>query len=145
MNIKADKMRYQTNKSGYALVLLGLAISVAALFRIITPNTVVPNHLTALEIVINIILLLTTFLAAERCKIYEKKWAIISMIIAGIHVLRILFVPRNLFTKGQITFVQFSWIAALLIIAAVCIALGGFITLTKYYRILHKHLRELGE
>ncbi|MDY0075399.1 MAG: hypothetical protein RBR75_05965, partial [Acholeplasmataceae bacterium] len=83
MNIKADKMHYQTNKLGYALILLGLAFSVVALFRIITPTQIIPNHLIALEIVINIILLLLTFLTAERCKIYQKNWAIVSLVIAS--------------------------------------------------------------
>ncbi|MFA5525863.1 MAG: hypothetical protein WC992_03470 [Acholeplasmataceae bacterium] len=144
MNIKADKMRYQTNKLGYALILLGLAFSVVALFRIITPTQIIPNHLIALEIVINIILLLLTFLTAERCKIYQKNWAIVSLVIASIHLLRILFVPRNLLSKGQLTLSQFSWIMIFLIITATCIALGGYVTLAKHH-ILAKHLKEIGE
>ena len=91
MNIKADKMRYQTNSSAYSLILLGLALSVAALFAIITPSTIIPDFSTAIEILINIVLMLVTFLAAERCKFYERKWAIIVNVIAAVHILRIFY------------------------------------------------------
>ncbi len=144
MNIKADKMRYQTNSKGFGLILLGLAISVAALFAIITPSTVVPDFTTALEILINIVLLLVTFLAAERCKFYDQKWAKIVIIIAVVHVLRIFYVPSRLYANGQITLVHFLMVAALLLVSALFLVSGGLITMKKS-QILHDHLKEMGE
>lgn len=144
MNVKADKMRYQANKSGYALILLGMAISIVALFRIITPVTVIPDFSIALEIIVNIMLMLTTFLAAERCKFYQKTWAIVSFVIAGTHVLRIFYVPTQLLSKGQITTSQFMIIVLLLIASATSIIGGGLITWSKFHR-LHQHLKEIGE
>lgn len=144
MNIKADKMRYQTNSLGYGLILLGMAISVVALFRIITPPTIIPNFSIAVEIVVNIILMLMTFLTAERCKFYQKSWAIVSMVIAAIHVLRIFYAPAKLLSLGQITGVQFTVIVVLLISSATLLVFGGLITLNKHH-ILYKHLKEIGE
>jgi hypothetical protein len=144
MNTKADKMRYQNNKSAYSLILLGLAISIVALFSIITPPTIVPNLGIAIEILINIVLLLVTFLAAERCKTYSRQWAITSFVIAGIHVLRIFYMPTYLLANNQITYYQFTFIVIYLIASAVSISMGALITLRKHV-ILMKHLRELGE
>lgn len=144
MNTKADKMRYQTNKTGYSFILLGLAISIVALFSIITPPSIIPNLGIAVEILINIVLLLVTFLAAERCKAYSKQWAITSFVIAGIHILRIFYMPTSLVAKGQITYMEFLWIVIYLIAAAASISFGALITLRKN-AILMKHLRELGE
>jgi hypothetical protein len=144
MNVKADKMRYQPNKSGYSFILLGLAISIAALFSIITPTTVVPNFGTAVEILLNIVLMLVTFLAAERCKVYSRDWALITLVIAGIHILRIFLVPTQLVAKGQLSGWQFTGIVFMLVSTAVCLVLGALITLRKQ-GLLHKHLREIGE
>jgi hypothetical protein len=144
MNIKADKMRYQTNSSAYGLILLGLCFSVAALFAIITPSTVIPDLSTAIEILINIVLMLVTFLAAERCKFYERKWAIIVNVIAAVHVLRIFYAPTKLLAKGQITFFHFTMIVVLLLSSALLLIAGGMITLKKSH-VLHSHLKELGE
>lgn len=144
MNIKADKMRYQMNNLAYLFILLGMAVSVVALFRIITPKTIVPNFDTALEILINIVLLLLTFLTAERCKYYQKKWGIVSFVIAGVHVLRILYVPKSLLALGQITPLQFTTILLLLIASAAFLIVGGVVTIIRS-NILTNHLKEIGE
>lgn len=144
MNYKADKMRYQFNRYAYLFILLGMALSVVALFRIITPPTIIPDFGIAMEILVNIVLLLLTFLTAERCKAYQRTWGIVSFVIAGIHVLRIFLVPTTLLTKGQITGFQFLMIVIFLIASAAFITLGGVITLIKH-AILTKHLKEIGE
>ena len=73
-NIKADKLRYQTNSSGYSLVMLSVVLSVIALFTLITYDSygeftqsmrVIPNFRIGLGISIGIVLMLATFLAAE--------------------------------------------------------------------------------
>ena len=144
MNIKADKMRYQTNTSAFSLILLGLVLSVAALFSIITPSTIVPDFTTALEILINIILMLVTFLAAERCKFYDRKWAIAVIFIAAIHILRIFFVPTRLVANDMITASQYIKIILLLVGSAVALIFGAIITLRKHH-VLSQHMKEMGE
>ncbi|MDY0209977.1 MAG: hypothetical protein RBQ91_01040 [Acholeplasma sp.] len=143
-NIKADKMRYQKNSSAYGLILLGMAISVHVLFSIITPKTVVPSITTAAEILLNIVLLLVTFLAAEKCKAYDKKWGMYIFIVAAIHVLRIFFEPSSLLRKGQITGFAFTLIAIELIATAALFVIAGYITIKKHDK-LKAHLKELGE
>jgi hypothetical protein len=144
MNIKADKMRYQTNKTGYGLILLGLVFSVVSLFMLITPSTIVPNFGTAIEILVNIVLMLVTFLAAERCKFYSKNWATVSIFIAGIHFVRALITPISLFTLGQISFLIYILSTSFLITASIFILIGAKITLDKFH-ILSKHMKEIGE
>ena len=144
MNIKADKMRYQPNKGAYYLILLGLLISIVALFSMITPSTIVPNFNTVLEIMINIIIMLITFLAAERCKVYSRNWALVVIVIAGIHVLRIFWVPTQLVAKGEISRWQFTLIAIYLLATAASLIIGALITIKKN-QILMKHLKEIGE
>lgn len=143
MNIKADKMRYQVNKAGYRLILLGLSVSVVAMFRIITPVTVRPNAEIAIEILINIVLLLVTFLAAERCKFYSKNWAFGSIAIGLVHLARIFYVPKNLLAASMISQAQYTIITLLLILSAFFIMYGGYITWVKY-QILSKHMKEMG-
>ena len=143
-NIKADKMRYQNNSSAYWLVLLGMAISVHALFSIITPKAVVPGLTTAVEILVNIVLLLFTFLAAEKCKTYNRDWGIYLFVIAGIHVLRIFFEPSNLLRNKQLTGFQFSVIVTELVVVAVLFVIAGIITIKKHDT-LKTHLKEIGE
>jgi hypothetical protein len=143
MNVKADKMRYQLNKAGYGLILLGLSISVIAMFRIITPVTVRPNYEIAIEIMINIVLLLVTFLAAERCKFYSKNWAIGSIGIGMVHIIRIFYVPASLLRKEMLSYPQFVIIALLLVISSALIIYGGYITWVKY-NILSNHKKAVG-
>jgi hypothetical protein len=144
MNVKADKMRYQLNKAAYGLILLGLSLSVVAMFRIITPVSIIPNHEIAIEILINIVLLLVTFLAAERCKFYSKNWAFGSIAIGFVHLLRIFYVPTNLLQRGMLSSQQFIIIALLLVISALLIMFGGYITWVKY-RMLSNHMKALGK
>ena len=132
------------NNLAYMFILLGMAISVVALFRIITPKTIIPDFDIAIEILINIVLLLLTFLTAERCKYYQKKWGIVSFVIAGVHVLRILYVPKSLLALGQITSGQFAIIVLLLIVSAASLVFGGVLTIIRS-NILTNHLKEIGE
>jgi 4-amino-4-deoxy-L-arabinose transferase-like glycosyltransferase len=144
MNVKADKMRYQTNRLAHLLVLLGLAISILALFSIIIPTTVVPDFSIAVEILINIVLMLLTFLAAEKCKIYSLNWAIALFVIAGIHIARIFYVPTKLLIANMLSAGQFSLIVVYLVLSAGLLVLGGIITIQRHH-ILTKHLKEIGE
>ena len=144
MNTKADKMRYQTNKLGYRLILLGLAISVLALFSIITPSTVVSDFSTAVEILLNIVLLLITFLAAEKCKFYSLNWAISLFVIAGIHVLRIFYVPTKFLIANMLSPLQYTLIVTYLMASATLLVFAGIVTINRH-AVLTKHLRELGD
>jgi len=143
-NIKVDKMRYQKNNISYRLVLLGMALSVYTLFATITPKAVVPTLSTAIEILLNIILLLMTFLAAEKCRSYDKKWGIYLFIISGIHALRMFYEPLKLYRLGQLTSGQYTIIVDIIIATIALYVVAGVITIQKH-NALKAHLKEIGE
>lgn len=97
VNIKADKMRYQKNTSAYGLVLLSIATSLIALFTMINFDTfgsgegtmrVIPNLRVGVEIALGIVLMLSTFMAAEKVKYYDPTWSFFGLfILAGINFL----------------------------------------------------------
>lgn len=143
-NLKVDKMRYQNNGLSYGLILLALVLSIIALFVLITPATVKPGLTTAVEIGVNILLILITFLAAEKCKNYKKEWAITAFVIAGIHILRIFLEPLSQLRSGGISGWQFTIITVLLAATAALLMIAGIDTLNKSTK-LQKHIVELGE
>lgn len=143
-NLKVDKMRYQSNRSAYSFILLALVLNVVALFMSITPNTIVSDYLTAIDILANIIIMLLTFLSAEKCKVYDAKWSIGAFIIGFIMALQFFLYPTRVHQLGQLTNIDYVVIMVLLFGAAALMFVGGFITLKKH-KMLQKHLKEIGE
>jgi hypothetical protein len=143
-NIRVDKMRYQQNKLAYWFVLLAMSNQVVSLFATIIPRTIVPSFTTAIEILINITLLLLSFLAAEKVKAYNIKWAYGLLIISFCHLLRIFYEPLKLFRLGQISGGHYFLIIDLIIGSIVLLLVASFITIKKH-RALMAHLKELGE
>lgn len=143
-NIQVDKMRYQKNNLSYRLIILGMALSVWSLFAVITPKTVVPTLSTAIEILLNIILLLTTFLAAEKCRAYDKKWGIYLFVISAVHVFRLFYEPLKLLKLGQLSANRYEWIVYVIIVTVILYVSSGIITIQKHDA-LKKHLKEIGE
>ena len=95
MNIKLDKMRYQPNVLSYDLGFLAIAFNVLYLFAAL--NTLVPSLATAVKILLNIVLILMTFLAIEKCKKYSKEYSIILIAFGIISLLRLLYVPLQIY------------------------------------------------
>ena len=154
VNIKADKMRYQANSIPYLLVMLSVVISIIATFQLINYDTftlvvnsirVVPDLRIGIEIAIGIVMMLSTFLAAEKVKFYDHFWSNIGLfILAGVNIFRIFNIPVYAFNQGWIpqklvliTQAEFA-AAALLLIAA------GIIT-TRKIIILKHHMKELAK
>lgn len=153
-NLKVDRMRYQTNQIGYSLTLLSLAVSLVSLFTLITfneyssvenPIRVVPDYRIGIEISVAIILMLVTFLAAEKVRYYHPFWSCYGLfVLAGINVLRCFNIPAYAFEKGWIreqtkwvTMIEFAIAAALLIAA-------GILSLIKVIQ-LRRHLKAIGQ
>ncbi len=143
-NIRVDKMRYQQNKLAYWLVLLAIVNQIVSLFATITPRTVVPSFTTAVEILINITLMLFTFLAAEKVKAYSIKWGYGLLVISFLHLLRIFYEPLKLFRLGQISWGLYFLIIDAIIGSIILLAIASYITIKKH-RALMAHLKELGE
>ena len=97
MNIKLDKMRYQPNVLSYYLGFLAIAFDVLYLFAAL--NTLVPSLATAVKILLNIVLMLMTFLSIEKCKKYAKEYSIVLIVFGIISLLRLLYVPLTSLSK----------------------------------------------
>lgn len=152
-NIKTDKMRYQYNTLSYAMILLSAITGLVALFTLINYDAfdaenatrVVPDLRVALEIGIGIVVLLSTFLAAEKVKYYQREWSYYGLVIlALVNFFRIFNLPFYAFEKGWIpqttmlaAIIEFALTTGLLMIASV-------ISIIKVYRITN-HLKELNK
>ena len=165
-DIKVDKMRYQANKSSYWLALLSVVLLAIAGFMSITYSSfsndanelrVNPNYQIAIDIALLIIMLLATFLGAEKMKNYQKKWSIGMFVLAAINVARIFFVPtifhnqylnymNNIDTvaPGGLPTSRYIIIVIVMVAAIALQIAGGVINYIKTTK-LEKHIRELGE
>jgi hypothetical protein len=143
-NIRIDKMRYQKNKIAYTFVLVAMVFQTISLFMTITPSTVVPSFTTAVEILINITLLLFSFLAAEKVKSYSKTWSYGLFALSVVHLFRFFYEPSKLLRLGQISLRQYFMITTLIEVTMVLLIVAAIITLRKH-RALMAHLKELGE
>lgn len=151
-NIKADKLRYQTNSIGYLLVMLSVVISIIALFTLITYDNygtladsmrVVPDFRIGIEIAIGIVLMLATFLAAEKIKYYNEAWGFYGLfVLAGINLIRIFNVPTYTYNNDMIPTKTFIITVAELAGSAALLILAAIITIRKII-ILKHHLKEL--
>lgn len=153
-NIKVEKMRYQNNAGAYALVMLSALTGIVALFTLINYDEfdavdalrVVPDLRIALEIGLGIIVLLVTFLAAEKVKFYQRNWAFYGLpILAIVNFLRIFNIPFYAYNKGWIpvntmraAILEFAITVILLVIAAV-ISIVKVIKITHYLKELNKN------
>jgi hypothetical protein len=135
-----EKMRYQFNSSGKWFVLLALTISTIALFSLINYDTfrsgtegrVVPDMRIGIEITIGIIIMLMLFLASEKVKVYDYKWALYGLnSIAVFHVWRAFRIPYYAFEKGWIPATLRNNITIGFILTAVLLVIASFVTLRK--------------
>jgi hypothetical protein len=150
INIKADKMRYQKNSSSYRLVLLSLITGMIGLFTVINYDQfitigenmrIIPNLRVGVEILLGILMMLLTFLGAEKVKLYDPKWSFYGIfILAGVNVFRIFYLPVYAKSQGwipngtMITVMIYYAITAGLLIAAGIISARKVIILTKYMK-----------
>lgn len=143
-NVRVDKMRYQKNALAFNFVLVAMALQTISLFMTITPRSVVPSMTTAFEILINITLLLVSFLAAEKVKAYSLQWAYGLFVISTVHLFRLFYEPFKLVRLGQITRNQYITIMTLIEVTIVLLIVAAVITIRKH-RALMAHLKEIGE
>ena len=91
-NLECEMMRYRSNGLSYKLGFGGIACSILAAF--ICLNSFNPNSfLVIVKILMNIAILLFGFLSIEKAKAYSKQGSIILIVIGGINLARIFWVP----------------------------------------------------
>ena len=87
-----EMMRYRPNGLSHKLGLLGMACSILAAF--ICLNSMAPTNIQVLIIImINIVILLGGFLAAEKAKSYSKTGSIALITFGGVCAARIFYIP----------------------------------------------------
>lgn len=91
-NLECEMMRYRNNGLSYKLGFGGIACSIFAAF--ICLNSFNPNSfLVIIKILMNIAILLFGFLSIEKAKAYSKQGSITLMVIGGINIARMFWVP----------------------------------------------------
>jgi purine-cytosine permease-like protein len=153
INIKADKMRYQKNSSAYGLVLLSLITGMIGLFMLINYDQfitegdlnmrIIPNLRVGVEILIGIIMMLMTFLGAEKVKLYDYKWSFYWIfVLAGVNVFRIFNLPIYAEKQGWIPESTMYIVMAFYAATAGLLIAAGVISARKVI-ILRNHMKEL--
>ncbi|MCQ2795021.1 MAG: hypothetical protein MJ214_02265 [Bacilli bacterium] len=138
--ISFDMMHYRNNRSSFWLILLTIALNVAMFIIIYKTNTddLKADLQLGFDLIINVVFMLTAFLAAEKTKRYSREWGIVSFVLGGVQVARIFWIPLYYYLNGGITPGAFSACVILLAGGAACMIIAGALTLIKY-RILKDH------
>lgn len=108
--VQTDVFRYKRNKLAANLALLGLFINCLyfMLFYALDFESYA-NPLLGFSVIVNLVVLLATFLASEGVKVYNKKYCIVLLVIAAIQLVRIFVYPLdialggNMFGSGSMT------------------------------------------
>lgn len=92
-----EMMRYRDNKLSYGLGFGAIAFSVLAAF--INLNSMCPKTIQViLCIILNIVILLFGFLSVERTKAYSKQGSIALIVLGGINIAQIFWLPLTIIT-----------------------------------------------
>ena len=99
--IKTDVYRYKRNTLASGLALLGLFINCLYFMLFYGVNyPTYANVLIGLSVLVNLFVLLATFLASEGVKGYNKKYCILLLVVAVIQIARIFIYPLDLAGGG---------------------------------------------
>lgn len=103
--IQTDIYRYKRNKLASGLALLGLFIN-CLYFMLFYGLNYQPyaNVLIGLSVLVNLFVLLATFLASEGVKVYNKKYCILLLVVAVIQLARIFIYPLDIMLNGEMLF-----------------------------------------
>ena len=94
-NIQGEMMRYRSNGLSYTLGMAAILFSILGAF--ICLNSIKWDVTVIIKILGNIAILLFGFLSIEKVKAYSKEYSLILLGIGGVCVLRIFWIPIQLF------------------------------------------------
>lgn len=148
----AQKMRYQKNQLSYAIVLVSMMLSLVALFVLINYDSfqaalgsqrVAPDMRVGLEILVGILVLLVSFLAAEKLKCYDPIWSCgIVYVLAAVDFWRMLSFPSYVCVEmGWVPLATANLGYYLFQIAGILMIVAGLVATIKVY-ILRKYGKE---
>lgn len=139
MNIKLDKMQYHPNLTSYYLGLASIILNIIYVFKVL--SIMEPTVIVGIKILLNIVLLLITFLANEKIKYYSKYYALLMIIVGVLVLLRLLYVPIQVFNgtvvlKTNMNRVKIGfYLTTILILMSFCYCTSGIIGLNKHIRL----------
>lgn len=140
-DIETDIMKYKNNKASFLLCILAIILDVIMFLSFYETTSCVPNFEMGIDLIVNVLFLLACFLGAEKNKVYDKKWAIILFIIAGLQILRIFWIPTKYFNiwlkdnKLGLSMAKYIFTNIMLILSSVSLVFSGVITLFKHKRL----------
>jgi hypothetical protein len=97
-----ERMRYKNDKLASGLVLLSIVGNVVFFVSIYTNNNIISDHRTGVDIVINLLFLLTAFLASEEVKVYKRKWVFVVVLLAALQFYRVFWLPGHYLELEQL-------------------------------------------
>lgn len=144
-----DMMHYKSNKLSFWLIILTIALNIAMFLIIYKTTNCTPDIQLGIDLLVNVMLMLACFLAAEKTKRYDRTWGITSIVIGGVQVVRIFWIPLYFYLK----FVQtgkglevggFVWCVILLILSGASMIAAGIYCIMKHkVLVAHKPLLEI--
>ncbi len=119
------RMQYQKDTLSAFLCILSIVFNVYYFICAFSTDTIKPDVILGLDVLINIIFMMVTFLASEKLKVYSKNWGAIVILMGVFEIARILILPehyRKLDMLGGFAYIQ--TVAALALAGASLIAAG---------------------
>ena len=149
--ISKDLMRYSKNKMSANLALLAIAFNCLYFMfmykqvcnnreALYSDGSPVYSYIHGASVIINLLVLLFTFLTSERLKNYDKRFAFVAMGLAVVQIVRIFIYPLMSFTKPYVVGwteryltdgVMFALFLVFLVASAACLLAAGIIGYLK--------------
>lgn len=151
--IQNDMMRYKKNKLPGNLVLLAIVFNCLYFMVMYGQNvdnnikakfadgSTVYNIQTGLSVILNLVVLLVTFLTSEEVKGYNKKFCIVTFVLAAVQIVRIFIYPITTYNSQLANGYYVFDIDVLLeliiflVASAGCLIAGGVIGLLNCIRL----------
>ena len=135
--ISIDIMHYASNRSSFWLIILAIILNVAMFLIIYTTTDCTPNVQLGIDLLINVIFMLACFLTAGKTSKYSRFWGIGSIVLGGIQVVRICWIPLVYYLKylndgAGLNHGLFVACIVLLVLSAASLIAAGMITLIKF-------------
>lgn len=130
-------LRYKNNKLSYNACLLAIVFQCIGFVAIYSALTYDAKFNTGVDIIINIIFLLFTFLTAEKVKTYNVTWGILSIVIGVLNSLRIFtylyspFSGENLFDPNNIATYRFNAAVLCYVLVLILLVVSGIVSIYR--------------
>lgn len=141
--IQVDMLRYRPNKISFNLAILGIVcivlsfclfystskISVGTSFNLLGITS--PGIWIAIDILINIVVLIFLFLASVRMQAFSRVFGIASIVLGVFHVIRPFTLALEMTSAGCLEANIYTAILILFITAGACLIIAGIVSIMR--------------